>query len=73
MIRSFLVFVQLLHSAVEHIEKKATGQQGTLTLCCKNFDLIKLRFNSIEDTLNVASSIDSLSTIGKKPFQVFNI
>lgn len=53
----------LLHSAVEHIEKKATGQQGTLTLCCKNFDLIKLRFNSIEDTLNVASSIDSLSTI----------
>lgn len=73
MIRSFFAFVQLLHSAVEHIEKKATGQQGTLTLCCKNFDLIKLRFNSIEETLNVASSIDSLSTIGKKPFQVFNM
>ncbi|XP_068736229.1 myotubularin-related protein 9-like [Montipora capricornis] len=53
----------LLHSAVEHVEKKAVGQQGTLTLCCKNFDTIKLRFNNIEEALNVASSIDILSTI----------
>lgn len=54
----------LLHSAVEHVEKKARGQQGTLTICCKNFDLVKLRFSNIEEALNVASSIEVLSTIG---------
>ncbi|KAJ7384797.1 Myotubularin- protein 9, partial [Desmophyllum pertusum] len=53
----------LLHSAVEHVEKKARGQQGTLTICCKNFDLVKLKFSNIEEALNVASSIEVLSTI----------
>lgn len=53
----------LLHSAVEHVEKKARGQHGTLTICCKNFDLVKLKFNNIEEALNVASSIEVLSTI----------
>jgi len=56
---------QLLHSAVEHVEKKARGQHGTLTICCKNFDLVKLKFNSIDEALNVASSIEVLSTIGR--------
>ncbi|XP_020617896.1 myotubularin-related protein 9-like [Orbicella faveolata] len=55
----------LLHSAVEHVEKKARGQHGTLTICCKNFDLVKLKFNNIEEALNVASSIEVLSTIGR--------
>lgn len=50
---------------MEHVEKKARGQQGTLTLCCKNFDLVKLKFSNIEEALNVASSIEVLSTIGK--------
>lgn len=54
----------LLHSAVEHVEKKASGQEGILTLFCKNFDLVKLKFNSIEEALNVASSVEVLSTIG---------
>lgn len=54
----------LLHSAVEHVEKKARGQEGILTLFCKNFDLVKLKFNSIEEALNVASSVEVLSTIG---------
>ena len=58
-------FLQLLHSAVEHVEKKARGQHGTLTICCKNFDLVKLKFNNIEEALNVASSIEVLSTIGR--------
>jgi len=56
---------QLLHSAVEHVEKKARGQHGTLTICCKNFDLVKLKFNSIDEALNVASSIEVLSTVGR--------
>ena len=59
-------YSQLLHSAVEHVEKKARGQEGILTLFCKNFDLVKLKFNSIEEALNVASSVEVLSTIGKK-------
>lgn len=53
----------LLHSAVEQVEKKVRGQQGILTICCKNFDLVKLRFGQIEEALNVASSIEVLSTI----------
>ena len=52
---------------MEHVEKKATGQQGTLTICCKNFDLVKLKFSNIEEALNVASSIEVLSTIGEEP------
>ena len=51
---------------MEHVEKKASGQEGILTLFCKNFDLVKLKFNSIEEALNVASSVEVLSTIGKK-------
>jgi len=51
---------------VEHVEKKARGQQGTLTICCKNFDLVKLKFSNIEEALNVASSIEVLSTVGKR-------
>ena len=51
---------------MEHVEKKARGQEGILTLFCKNFDLVKLKFNSIEEALNVASSVEVLSTIGKK-------
>ena len=47
------------------MEKKVRGQQGILTICCKNFDLVKLRFGQIEEALNVASSIEVLSTIGK--------
>ena len=50
---------------MEHVEKKARGQQGILTLCCKNFDLVKLKFSNIEEAMNVASSIEVLSTIGK--------
>lgn len=60
-----LHFLQLLHSAVEHVDKKARGQHGTLTICCKNFDVVKLKFNNIEEALNVASSIEVLSTIGR--------
>ena len=55
-----------MHSAVEHVEKKARGQQGTLTICCKNFDLVKLKFSNIEEALNVASSVEVLSTVGKR-------
>ena len=51
---------------MEHVEKKARGQEGVLTICCKNFDLIKLKFSNIEEALNVASSIEVLSTIGKR-------
>jgi len=53
---------------VEHVEKKARGQHGTLTICCKNFDVVKLKFNNIEEALNVASSIEVLSTVGRSKF-----
>ncbi|XP_031549636.1 myotubularin-related protein 9-like [Actinia tenebrosa] len=54
----------LLHSAVESIEKKIlSGEQAILTICCKNFDLVKLEFSNTEEALNVASSIEDLSVI----------
>lgn len=53
----------LLHSAVEHVEKKVSGQQGILAIRCKNFDVVKLKFSNIEEALNVASSIEVLSTV----------
>ena len=49
------------------MEKKITSQVGTLTICGKNFDLVKLKINNIEQALNVVSSIEVLSAIGKKP------
>ena len=58
--------MQLLHCAVESIEKKiGTGQQANLIICCKNFDLIKFQFSNAEEMLSVASSIEALSVIGK--------
>ncbi|XP_031552763.1 myotubularin-related protein 9-like isoform X2 [Actinia tenebrosa] len=59
-----VLLFNLLHSAVESIEKKIlSGEQAILTICCKNFDLVKLEFSNTEEALNVASSIEDLSVI----------
>ncbi|EDO33774.1 predicted protein [Nematostella vectensis] len=53
----------LLISGVEHVEKKFVGQEAILTICCKNFDLVKMRINDMEKALNLISTIDALSTL----------
>jgi hypothetical protein len=63
---------QMLHRNIDSFEKKLSGSSGTLTLKCKDFSIMHLEIPSIEDCLNVASSIDQLSNVGQCiPFMVF--
>ena len=55
---------QLLHAAVEYVEKKFSKEFGVLTIFCKNFDVVRLKISNMEEALNVAASIEALSTIG---------
>jgi len=60
------LFLQLLHSAVESVDKRiVSGQIGVIVLCCKNFDLIKMKFSNTEEMFNAAASIEALSVIGE--------
>ncbi|ESO86027.1 hypothetical protein LOTGIDRAFT_129928 [Lottia gigantea] len=62
----------LLHSCVDSIEKKLTGSTGTLTLKCKDFTILFLEFQTVEDCLDVCTSIEQLSNLAdlgmKYPF-----
>lgn len=53
----------LLHSLVDSLEKKFVGSIGHLTLFCKNFKIIQLDIPSMEECLNIASSIEQLSSL----------
>jgi len=57
---------QLLHKSVDMVEKRLTGSSGILTLKCKDFQILQLEIPTADDCLNIASSIESLSNIGKK-------
>ncbi|XP_033640432.1 myotubularin-related protein 9-like isoform X2 [Asterias rubens] len=53
----------LLHSNIDAIEKKFSGSVGQLTIKCKNFMIIQLDINGMEECLNIASSIEMLSNL----------
>ncbi|XP_064652187.1 myotubularin-related protein 9-like [Lineus longissimus] len=55
--------VWLLHKNVDNVEKKLAGSSGTLTLKCKDFQLMLLEIPTVDDCLNVASSVEQLSHI----------
>ena len=59
---------QLLHKSVDSIEKKLSGSIGSLTLRCKDFQIYQLEIPSAEDCLNIASSVEQLSNIGRSSF-----
>lgn len=55
--------LMLLHSNVESVERKVTGQGAILTIKCKNFDQFQLMFPSSEDAQKVAASVEPLSVV----------
>jgi hypothetical protein len=64
-LKIFAIFLQLLHKNVDSVEKKLAGSSGTLTLKCKDFQFMLLEIPTVEDCLNVASSVEQLSHIGR--------
>ena len=56
---------KLLHENIDSIEKKLSGAGGTLTIRCKDFSVIQLDIPSAEACINIASSVEQLSNIGK--------
>ena len=55
-----------MYTAVEHIDKKVVGLSGSVTLFLKDFTTLKFKIQGQEDALNVAASIEALSSIGKQ-------
>lgn len=53
----------LLHKCVDSVEKRLDGSSGLITLKCKDFQIVKLQIPTVEECLNVAASIESLSNI----------
>ncbi|XP_002742067.2 myotubularin-related protein 9 [Saccoglossus kowalevskii] len=53
----------LLHSNIDSIEKKFVGSIGYLTIKCKDFKIIHLDIPGMEECLNIASSIEVLSSL----------
>ena len=51
--------------AIEDVQKKIAGYNGTINVICKDFTSFKLRIPGAENCLNVAASIEALSTLGK--------
>lgn len=66
----FLVWFQLLHHNVDAVERKPDNQAngGSLTIKCKDFRIIQLDIKEQREYLNIASSIEKLSNIGKDHF-----
>ena len=64
---------QLLHSTIDSTEKRMTQSNGkyTLVLRCKDLQQLELEFNSGDDCLDVASSIEKLSHIGMEVVKLF--
>ncbi|XP_071999919.1 myotubularin-related protein 9 [Engystomops pustulosus] len=53
----------LLHSNIDSIEKRFVGTTGTITIKCKDLRIIQLEITGMDESLNIASSIEALSTL----------
>lgn len=53
----------LLHSNIDAIDKRFVGSLGTIIIKCKDFRIIQLDIPGMEECLNIASSIEALSTL----------
>uniref|UniRef100_A0A4W3JDJ7 Myotubularin-related protein 9 n=1 Tax=Callorhinchus milii TaxID=7868 RepID=A0A4W3JDJ7_CALMI len=53
----------LLHSDIDSIDKRFAGPLGTITIKCKDLRIIQLDIPGMEECLNIASSIEALSTL----------
>ncbi|XP_071403702.1 myotubularin-related protein 9 [Pithys albifrons albifrons] len=53
----------LLHSNIDSSEKRFVGSLGTITIKCKDLRIIQLDIPGMEECLNIASSIEALSTL----------
>ncbi|XP_014113141.1 PREDICTED: myotubularin-related protein 9 isoform X2 [Pseudopodoces humilis] len=53
----------LLHSNIDSIEKRFVGSLGTIVIKCKDLRIIQLDIPGMEECLNIASSIEVLSTL----------
>ncbi|XP_060610633.1 myotubularin-related protein 9 [Anolis sagrei] len=53
----------LLHSNIDSIEKRFIGSLGTIIVKCKDLRIIQLDIPGMEESLNIASSIEALSTL----------
>ncbi|XP_045715108.1 myotubularin-related protein 9-like isoform X1 [Phyllostomus hastatus] len=53
----------LLLRSVDSIEKRVAGDSGTITLRCKDLRVLQLRIEGVEATLDVARSIEALSSL----------
>ena len=55
-----------MYTAVEHTDKKVVGVSGIVTLFLKDFTILKFKIQGQEDALNVAASIEALSSLGNE-------
>ncbi|XP_029427629.1 myotubularin-related protein 9-like isoform X2 [Rhinatrema bivittatum] len=53
----------LLHRNVDAIEKRFASSSGTITLKCKDLQLLRLDIPGMEECLNIANSIEALSSL----------
>lgn len=53
----------LLHSNIDSIEKRFVGTSGTITIKCKDLRIIQLEITGMDESINIASSIEALSTL----------
>ncbi|KAK5880244.1 hypothetical protein CesoFtcFv8_023292 [Champsocephalus esox] len=53
----------LLHSNIDCIEKRFVGSLGTIIVKCKDLRVIQLDIPGLEECLNIANSIEALSTL----------
>ncbi|XP_052666022.1 myotubularin-related protein 9 isoform X1 [Harpia harpyja] len=53
----------LLHSNIDSVEKRFVGSLGTIIIKCKDLRIIQLDIPGMEECLNIASSIEALSTL----------
>ncbi|XP_073480922.1 myotubularin-related protein 9 [Aquarana catesbeiana] len=53
----------LLHSNIDSIEKRFVGSSGTITIKCKDLRIIQLEITGMDESINIASSIEALSTL----------
>ncbi|XP_028857836.1 myotubularin-related protein 9 [Denticeps clupeoides] len=53
----------LLHADIDFIEKRFVGSSGTIIVKCKDLRIIQLDIPGMEECLNIASSIEALSTL----------
>nr|XP_033813214.1 myotubularin-related protein 9-like isoform X2 [Geotrypetes seraphini] len=53
----------LLHRSVDAVEKRFACSSGTITLKCKDLQMIRLDIPSMEECLDIATSIEALSSL----------